>query len=53
MGFIVLLLVIFPFMSADYCFMIPTFMVIVSAVGPLHGLAQQRPSCRRCRLELE
>ena len=45
-------LMLFPFMSADYVCMIPTFILVVFASGPLFRLAGLKPSCRQCRLEL-
>jgi hypothetical protein len=48
LGFCVLLLAAFPLLSADYCYMIPSFMIVLSALGPLHGLASRTPICRRC-----
>ncbi len=46
-------LMLFPFMSADYVCMIPTFMLVVFASGPLFHLAGLKATCRRCRLELD
>jgi hypothetical protein len=48
----ILAVVLFPFLSADYCYMLPTFMVILAAWGPIWRLASERPTCRRCNLDL-
>lgn len=38
----------FPVILADGFFLIPTFMLYMSAIGPLNRLARQRPTCSRC-----
>jgi ribosomal protein S27AE len=38
----------FPVILADGFFMIPTFMLYMSAIGPLNRFARQRATCSRC-----
>ena len=45
-------LIFFPVLSADYCVMLPSFMTLIAAGGPLHWLAGQKATCRRCALEI-
>lgn len=42
-----------PILAADYCVMLPSFMVFLAAGGPTYAHAKLRPSCRRCLLELD
>ena len=44
---------LFPFMASDYCVMIPTMMALILAGSPLHRFAGEKPTCRRCSLELD
>jgi len=45
-------LLFFPFMAADYVCMMPTLMMVMFAAGPIFHFAGEKPTCRRCRLEL-
>ncbi|MEM1418950.1 MAG: hypothetical protein AAGH15_28920 [Myxococcota bacterium] len=47
-GVLVLLGILSPVLSADYCVMIPSAMLVMSAGGPLLRLAREVPTCRRC-----
>lgn len=42
-----------PMLAADYCVMLPSFMVFLTAGGPTYARAKVRPACRRCLLELD
>lgn len=37
-----------PILAADYCVMIPSAFIYMTAWGPLNGLASERPTCRKC-----
>ena len=39
-----------PALAGDACFMLPAFMLLLTAIGPLNELARRRPSCARCGL---
>lgn len=39
-----------PALAFDACFMLPAFMLFLTAIGPLNELARRRPSCARCGL---
>ena len=49
----VVALIFSPFLSADYCVMLPSLMLMLAAGGPLYRYARTKPACRRCLLELE
>lgn len=50
---LVIALSLSPFLAADYCVMLPSLMVFLTAGGPLYAHAKIRPTCRRCLLELD
>ncbi|MBW2463836.1 MAG: hypothetical protein JRH11_19455 [Deltaproteobacteria bacterium] len=52
LGVMGVFLLLFPFMAADYVCMIPTLMMVMFAAGPIFHFAGEKPTCRRCRLEL-
>jgi hypothetical protein len=41
---------ILPALAFDACFMLPAFMLFLTAIGPLNELARRRPACARCGL---
>jgi hypothetical protein len=41
-----------PLLASDFCVMLPSMMVYLTAGGPLRAYAKTRPVCRRCSLEL-
>lgn len=42
------LLAIGPVLAVDYCVMIPSAFIYMTAWGPLNGLAQEPITCRKC-----
>lgn len=52
-GVLVVLAALSPILGADYCIMIPMSATIVAAGGPLHWLAAQKPTCRKCGLAFD
>lgn len=49
----VLVLCLTPFLASDYCIMLPSTMLYLVSGGLLRGLAQEKPVCSQCSLELE
>jgi hypothetical protein len=41
-----------PALAGDACFMLPAFMLFLTAIGPLNELARRRPSCACCGLRI-
>jgi hypothetical protein len=41
-----------PAFAFDACFMLPAFMLFLTAIGPLNELARRTPSCARCGLAI-
>lgn len=47
-----LLLVLFPFVAADFCVMLPSCLLIASAGGTIYRLSREPPECPVCSLHL-
>lgn len=42
-----------PLLASDYCVMLPSTMLYLTAGGLLRGFAREKPVCTRCSLELD
>jgi hypothetical protein len=47
-AFACVIMLLGPVLSADYCVMIPSAFIYMTAWGPLNGLVAERPTCRKC-----